>query len=289
MSLRNTAFLSLIMLAFTTSACAERGHLVVIGGGDRPASVMEPFIELAGGDQGYIVVIPYASGDPKDVAEYQVNQMLEHGIGRAAYVLGDTASIDSPDQLALLDGATGIFLSGGDQRRLTRLLLGTRMLEAIRDIYHNGGVIAGTSAGAAVMSPLMITGDEALYPEAEYPFETIQAKNVIVTEGFGFLPGTIVDQHFHRRQRQNRLISKTLEHPELIGIGIDEATAILVKPDLNFSVIGESTVQIYDASAAEILTRPTDKRLHATGVKVHILLAEDRYLLKKKQPKLSQP
>ncbi len=262
---------------------AGPGHLVIIGGGDRPAYLMEKIVELAGGDACRMVVIPMASAEPVDVAEYQSQQLRDAGCPQVGFVQFDSITANDDATVAALDGATGIFFSGGDQNRLTSHMLGTRVLDRVREIYREGGVLAGTSAGAAVMSEIMVTGDEALHPDAEYPFTTIERGNVITAPGFGFITRAIIDQHFIARQRENRLISLVLEHPELVGVGIDEATAIITSGQAEFEVFGDNTVMVIDASEATGIGVDDDGDLVGHGLKLHLLGSGERYDLARRR------
>ena len=199
----------------------------------------------------------------------------------AAFVyLVDSAQAESPEFVRRLDSATGIWFGGGDQALLTAAIGGTASLEAIQARYRDGAVVGGTSAGAAIMSDSMITGDQTPpgdttgYYGDEYP--AIARHRIEVVPGLGFLPGTIVDQHFIRRERHNRLISVVLERPSLIGVGIDESTAIEVSPDGKWTVLGESEVLIYDARRAKVAARP-GPLLGATDLRVHLLPPGSRF------------
>ena len=123
--------------------------------------------------------------------------------------------------------------------------LGTKLLEKVFDIYNNGGVVGGSSAGAAIMSEVMITGNELINKDSTVSFVTIEKGNVEVKTGFGFLKNAIVDQHFLKRKRHNRTIASLIEHPNLFGIAIDESTGIIVYPDETFEVIGSYQVLVY--------------------------------------------
>jgi cyanophycinase len=229
------------------------------------------------------MIIPMASSDPENVAENQVEQFKKFQPHSVDYVLFSSQEADSDSILSLFDQISGIFFSGGDQRRLTELLLGTRLLERIRDIYNNGGVISGTSAGAAVMSNIMITGDEILHSDSKNAFGYIQRKNIENSAGFGFIERAIIDQHFIYRKRHNRLISLVLENPDLLGIGIDESTAIKVNPDRTFEVIGDYQVIVYDASASRLQKDFNEGFMSAHHVIMHILSPGDKMdLLSKK-------
>lgn len=245
------------------------GHLVIIGGGERPDSVMQKIIELAGGAAARLVVISTASETPAEVAFLQQCELQALGAGYVDHFCCAAESCEA--DLSRLREATGVFFSGGDQRKLARSLLGTPALEAIRVIYKRGGVIAGTSAGAAVMSKLMITGDEYL-PEGHTDH---QHRIIHTSDGFGFMEGVIIDQHFVKRSRHYRLRNLISRHPELLGIGIDEATAIVVSPDGTFSTIGESQVLVFTATPRK---RPADSSLHLVEpVAVTVLAPGSRY------------
>jgi cyanophycinase len=175
----------------------------------------------------------------------------------------------------LIDGATGIWFPGGDQARLTGVLANTAAIRAIHARYRDGAVIGGTSAGAAIMSDSMITGDQfragedtSGYFGDEYP--RIARRAIVIAPGFGFLHGTIVDQHFIRRERNNRLLSVVLERPTLIGVGIDEGTALRVDPDGRWGIEGASAALIYDARSADV-TPAGPARLGASNIRLHLL------------------
>ncbi len=276
----------LIALLIFLGACSRKprikGHLFIIGGGNRPPYMMEKIIELAGGPQAKLMIIPNASGSPREVAEYQRDQFKEYGAQQVDYMLFDRDNADADSNLAKLSGVTGIFFSGGDQRRLARDLNGTQLLQEIRRIYRKGGVISGTSAGAAVMGELMITGDELINPE-EREFNIIKKDNIKATPGFGFIEWGIIDQHFIQRKRNNRLVSLVLENPILLGVGIDEATAILVNPDQTFQVIGESLVIVYDATEAGQIGTDKNGHLGGSDLEMHILRNEQSYDIAKRE------
>ena len=238
-----------VSVAVTCGAADNRplGHLVLNGGGSKPAEVMEKFVELAGGPEALIVVFPTASGEP-DTGEYYEKFLAEYGCTNV--VVADVRSTDDAADGELgetVRGAGGIFFSGGDQRRIVEALLGTTVGDAVTEAFQKGAVVGGTSAGTACQSGLMITGDG--------DFTVITADNVELWQGLGLFPGVIVDQHFVARKRQNRLISVVLEHPELLGVGVDEGTAVWVRPDGTFKVLGEGWVMVFDASQARVSRR----------------------------------
>jgi cyanophycinase len=253
----------------------SRGHLVIIGGGSRPDPVMNRFIELADGfKDGKILVIPMASADAVDTGTYQVNQMKTLGAKNASFLIVSNEEAKQDSSVEKLNGITGIFFSGGVQTRLMRAIGSTRFAERIFQLYKSGAVIGGTSAGAAVMSEMMITGDEKRPDKrGDRVFNRIEGVNIVTENGFGFLNNCIVDQHFVRRKRHNRLISLIIENPKLVGIGIDEATAVIAYPDQTFEIIGENSVVFYDARKS--IVAPFDStetyNLAADNIRMHIL------------------
>ena len=278
-----------VLLGLALAACAPapaahaphaaqvRGHLLIVGGGTQPPALVTHFVELAGGPgRARIAVIPTASGAAEEAGREKAEQL--RGLGADAFVLNPTRAQAETDSVArLLDGATGVWFSGGDQGRITRVFGGTRTLEAIRARYRAGAVVGGTSAGAAIMSDSMITGaqfrpgvDTAGYYNDEYP--RVARRSIVIAPGLGFLPGAVVDQHFLRRERHNRLMSVVLERPTLIGVGIDESTALRVDPDGRWRVVGASAVLVYDARSARI-TPPGAPVLGAGEVRMHLLPA----------------
>jgi cyanophycinase len=253
-----------------------KGHLVLNGGGTKPREVMELFVELAGGPDAAIVVFPTAS-ELSDTGEYYRDLfMREYGCANVSVADVTTNDDAENDELAQrVQAADGIFFSGGDQRRITSALVGTAVGKAVRAAFDRGAVVGGTSAGTACQSRLMITGDG--------DFTVIAADNVEMWNGFGLFDGVIVDQHFVARSRHNRLISVVLEHPELLGVGVDEATAVWVKPDGTFQVVGDGWVMVFDAGNADIRRREgPDGRadLGVHGLTTHVLLPGDVFDLR---------
>jgi cyanophycinase len=257
-------------------AAQEHGHLVIIGGGARPDAMVREIVRLAGEERCNLVIIPMASSEPLDTALYQRWQFEEAGCPAVDFVRFDRNTADDGAIISAFERATAVFFSGGDQRRLADAMEGTRLLERVRELYLGGGVVAGTSAGAAVMGEVMITGDimgDSLQTEAEESpeFDRIRADYVDTRPGFGFVTRAIIDQHFVARGRYNRLLSLVLASPELLGIGIDESTAIVVGPPGVFRVTGESSVVVIDASPPARVNRSPDDHLSASDIRVHVL------------------
>lgn len=258
-----------------SARAGPRGHLLIIGGGDRPPAFSEKFIALAGEfGKGKIVIFTMASGVPQETGPELVEEFTNAGAPEAAAYHLTREEAAKPESVRILDGAGGVFFSGGDQSRVTAVLLDTPLHAALLEFYEEGGVVSGTSAGAAVMSEVMITGDEKRKVEEGKEWATIEAGNVATVRGLGFLKTAVVDQHFIARKRNNRLISVLAEHPDLLGLGIDEGTAILVKPDGTFEVMGAGQVVVFDPGPARIRILPW--RLAAfAGMSFHLLVAGD--------------
>ncbi len=251
-----------------------RGSLVIVGGGSRSEAMMRRFIELAGGaGRARIAVVPMASSEAEATGTEVAAELDSLGANSFVFLVNRTEA-DSPATAGRLDSATGIWFTGGDQALLTDAIGGTASLRAIHRRYRDGAVVGGTSAGAAIMSDSMITGNQTPpgdtlgYYGDEFP--AIARRRVQVVPGLGFLPEAIVDQHFIRRERHNRLMSAVLERPSLIGVGIDESTALEVGPDGRWRVLGESEVIVYDARRARVPTL-AGTRLGATDLRVHLL------------------
>jgi cyanophycinase len=263
-------------LASVPSTSAQpRGSLVIVGGGPRGEEITEKFVALAGGTgHARILVLPMASSDtetgPESVAEFK-----RHGVSAWSANL-TRAQAMLPETAHALDSATGIWFPGGDQTRIMAVLDGTPTAAAIRARYAAGAVVGGTSAGAAVMSTPMITGDErapgGVRRDTTQSFITIAREDIVVSNGLGLISGAIIDQHFLRRRRHNRLISLVLEHPALLGIGIDESTALVVEPGKPWSIIGESAAIVYDARHATV-TGTSAPILGATDMRMQVLPA----------------
>ncbi|MGD8536844.1 MAG: cyanophycinase [Candidatus Aminicenantes bacterium] len=275
--------LSFYLIISLPAFSKEKGHLFVIGGGRRPVSMMKKFIDLAqNANSGKIVIFPMASSVPAEVGPEQEKRFKELGARDVEFHILTREQAFLEKSVAILDDVGGVFFSGGVQSRLTAVLIDTPVHKKLIELYRKGAVIGGTSAGAAVMSEVMITGDEKREVQEGHAFETLQADNVVTIRGFGFIQSAIIDQHFIRRKRHNRLISLVAENPELLGIGIDESTAIVVNPDDTFGVLGERSVVVYDASQARIQFSPSHL-IGGSNFIMHILKNGDRFDLKTKR------
>jgi cyanophycinase len=271
------AAMSLVPACSSTKPSTPRpkGHLFIVGGGDRDEPLMRRFVELAKGfGTGRIVVFTMASSVPLEVGPELVAEFRKYGVQDVVYYQLTRDEAMKAASAKILDGVSAIWFSGGDQARLTAALLDTPIHARMLEFYAAGGLLGGTSAGAAVMSEVMITGDEKRTKNEDELWQTVEADNVVRVRGFGFVKNAIIDQHFLVRRRQNRLISLVLENPALLGAGIDEATAILVRPDGKWEILGESQVYVVDARKA-VVSKASSNKLGAHGLRLHLLLPGD--------------
>jgi cyanophycinase len=276
-------FLFFILTAPLQAVEKAKGYLFIIGGGNRSEEMMQVFVNLSRQSaKKKIIIFPMAGGSPEESGQEMVEEFKNMGVQDVEYHILNREQALRAESVKILDNVNCVYFTGGDQSRLTEALVNTPIHKKLLEIYEEGGVIGGNSAGAAVMSEIMITGDEKRREE-DRAFAKIQADNIIFTQGFGFIDTAIIDQHFVARRRHNRLISLIAEHPELLGIGIDESTAILVKPDETFEVVGEQNVIVYDATNAKISVLPSNK-ISGFHIMLHILKPGDHFDLKTKKP-----
>ncbi len=258
-----------VLVAFVLYPCvafAQKGALVVVGGGNTGADIVSPTLALAGGRDAIVAVLPQSSAEP-DAGDASVAMWREAGAREAAKVSFDDRALAA----AALRRATLIWVPGGDQNRFMKAIAGTGLAEVIGERYKAGAIVGGTSAGAAVMSAVMITGDADL--------QSITAGKTITASGLGLWPEAIVDQHFLKRQRDNRLIAAVLDQRTLVGVGIDESTAVIVR-DGAFSVIGKSAVVVIDPRDADIDRTPQGQPASGTGLKLAVLRSGQSYSIK---------
>ena len=236
------------------------GRLLAIGGAAGPA-LLRRFVALAGGSAARIVVIAAASTSPATGESEYVTAFARAGAGRVQ-PLRLTSRAEANEPSGLLRGATGVFFTGGDQRRITSLIGGTATDSLLQALVGSGAVVlGGTSAGAAMMSGTMILGGDG--------------HAVTTGPGLEFLPGVLIDMHFAERGRLNRLLSAVARYPHELGLGIDEDTAILACGD-RFEVLGSGSVTVVDAGGATDIRVPDDGPFALAGARVHVLPAGER-------------
>jgi len=258
---------------------ARRGSLVIVGGGERPGPIQERFIQLAGGPAAArIVVIPMASGEPEASGDSQRTEFRSFGATNTVVLRFNREEALDPATARRLDGVTGVFFTGGDQARLAAVVVGTPFAERLHRLYdEEGAVIGGTSAGAAIMSRIMLTGDQRGEPDRKADFAVIRRGATLTSTGLGFVTNAIVDQHFIARRRENRLLGLVLENPTLLGVGIDESTALVVSPDGLWEVVGDGSVMVFDARGSKVSEAAPSQNLGARDMRMHLLLPGDSF------------
>ena len=223
---------ALALATFAAAPLFAGERLVLVGGGDQPEPAVARFVEWAGGSDARVLVVLWNTSDPDGSFDWLRSELAR--FKPRSVEAAPLAPIDAKARLLFLDQlerASGVFFSGGDQVRSMDVLLKDRpLLEALRARHRAGVVFGGTSAGTAMMSQIMITGNG--------DFKTIDAAKVETSEGLGLIPGVIVDQHFLRRQRENRLFGLILAHPDELGVGIDQDAALLVEDGRRAEVVG---------------------------------------------------
>ncbi|HLA96066.1 MAG TPA: cyanophycinase [Pyrinomonadaceae bacterium] len=229
-----------ILIAAGVVAILGQQRLLVIGGGERPPEAMKKFVEWSGGTRSRILVITWASGVPDESFE-----SLDKGFRAVNAGIVEHAPVRPLDAetrkrfVEQLNNSTGVFFSGGDQNRIMDVLADDELLRQIKRKYDAGTPFGGTSAGAAVMSDPMMTGEADL--------KVLDGSKVGVRKGLGFIPNIIFDQHFLVRQRHNRLFGLVMTHPEMLGIGIDEDNAVLIMNNKELLAVGTTWVMLIDA------------------------------------------
>ena len=256
----------------------KNGHLVIIGGGEdrkHDMEILSRFVELSGGADARIVVITAASQVADEMWQIYDGVFGTLGVKERVHLeITSREDANSEDFVRKVGEADGIFMTGGDQKRLLALIGGTAMdAEMHNALKVRGATIGGTSAGASAMSGHMLAqGRTDLLPEKG---------SVSLGAGLGFLHRVVVDQHFSERQRLSRLLSVVAQNPYLQGIGIDEDTALIVERGVGIEVVGEGAVTVVDGrsmstNVAEIKDRATPELI---DVRLHLLPAGSKYAL----------
>ena len=229
----------LVALLFAVPVIGQQ-RLLVIGGGERPPEAMKKFVDWSGGAKSRILVITWASGVP-DESYASLEKAFQ--ASNAGYV--EHAPIRPLDAekrarfVEQLNAASGVFFSGGDQNRIMDVIADDGLLQMIKTKYNSGTPFGGTSAGAAVMSDPMMTGEADL--------KILDGSKVGVRKGLGLLPNVIFDQHFLVRQRHNRLFGLIIVNPKMLGIGIDEDTSVMIEDNRRLTVVGRTQVMFVNS------------------------------------------
>lgn len=249
------------------------GTLFIIGGGSRPLSLMQGVVDRMASKDDLVVVLPMASSQPDTSIYYGIRPLAAlgctnvHGMNLQPGNWGE-AQLDS------VRNAKAMYLCGGDQARFMTAVGGSEgpISEAIREAYRRGAVISGSSAGAAMMSRIMITGDQKMEPDYERTYARLYADNGVYQTGLGLIENAVIDQHFVERSRYNRALSALHDHPGLPVFGIGESTALVVAPD-GISVEGEGHVVVFHPHSG---AADSSGQLSFRDLRLDILTAGDR-------------
>src|SRR3954467_5373611 len=247
----------------------SRGYIVPVGGAEEKigdVAILRRFAELCGGRDCKIAIIPTASMVSETGGRYE-KLFTDLGGGEAVVLpIAHRSDCEHPEWLEVLDQVDGVFLTGGNQLRLSTMIGGTQVAKAIRRRNREGMHVAGTSAGAAFLCEHMIAfGKEGASP---------RARIVTMAPGLGLTNRVIIDQHFRQRDRLGRLLTALAYNPFAIGIGLDENTAAFIAPDLTFEVVGGGALTIVDPSGIEFSSMAQVRKNDAVcliGLKLHIL------------------
>jgi cyanophycinase len=254
----------------TPESAAERGYLIPIGGAEKrrkSGEIHQRFVSLCGGENARILVIPTASQLDETGPEY-MGLFESMGARAKCMPVEEREECFSDELLEKLEECTGIFITGGNQLRLSTILGGTPVARSIRRRNAEGVHVAGTSAGAAIMSEHMIAGGRS----GPSPRES----GVELAPGLGLTNRAIIDQHFSQRGRMGRLLSALSFNPFICGMGIDENTAAFIDPQGDLEVVGNGTITIIDPSDLRHSSMSYVRRAEAVsllGLKLHILAA----------------
>lgn len=258
--------LVVVLFALLPTLCfAEAGALVIVGGGGTGPEIIAKALALSGGRSAVVAVLPQSSALP-DAGNSSVQMWREAGAKEAWNLV-----FTDPGAAAALRRATLIWIPGGDQNRFMTAIEGTGLADVIRERHRAGVTVGGTSAGAAVLADAMFTGNADL--------KAIKAGATGIAKGLGIWPDVLIDQHFLQRQRDNRLISAVLDRPSLVGIGIDEGTAVIARGS-SFEVVGKSSVVVIDARGAKVEKAAPGEPATGRGLTLAVLKAGQVYSLK---------
>jgi cyanophycinase len=260
-------------MKLTETVPAVLGELVIIGGREDKQGDRKILKELARKTNGgKLIVVTAASEVANDLWEDYKLQFRDLGVKKVEHLaIEQPEEARNPRLLSTLEKARTIFFTGGDQLKITSKIGGTAIEETITKIYQQGGIIAGTSAGASVMGQTMLVGGENS--------ESHKVGNWMMAPGMGLAPGMIIDQHFAQRGRIGRLLGAVALNPRILGIGIDEDTAIIVQGD-KFKVMGTNAVYVVDGHGVtytNIAEASADKTMSMHDVHLHILAEGEVY------------
>lgn len=253
-----------------------KGKLFIIGGGHRSDTLMKQLVNISKlKATDYIVVLPMASEEPDSTYIYFKAQLKKITPNPIIMLNYDKKTVYNKLWNDSLQKAKIIFISGGDQSRFMNVVKNSPAFTAIHKAYEKGSTIAGTSAGAAVMCEHMITGEQKLEKKYTETFNNIRYNNLETSQGLGLVKNVIIDQHFLKRSRYNRLLTALVEFPDYMGIGIDESTAIIVSNNM-IEVVGDSEVIIVK-NPKKIIKKPKNNLVSIQSLEMSIYIEGQKF------------
>jgi cyanophycinase len=266
---------------------SRRGHIVAVGGAEDKVGdkeILRRFLDVSGGKRARIVIIPTASV-LRDTGERYERLFRELGAKEAEAVPFATREDATRESwFRKLESATGIFLTGGNQLRISSILGGTPVAKAVRRLNARGVAVGGTSAGAAILSEHMIaSGSEGATPKGGM---------ATLAPGFGLTNRVIIDQHFRQRDRLGRLLAALALNPFAVGLGLDEDTAAFIDPERKIEVVGAGGITFVDASSlghSSVASAESGKPICLTNIKLHVLTDGATFDLETREAKPAEP
>jgi cyanophycinase len=262
------------------------GRLIIIGGGekkDEERTILKEVARQANG--GKLVVVTVATEEPEEVWKEYREIFKKLGVKKLEHLdVRIREEATSPERYKLLEGAKVVFFTGGDQLKITSQLGDSAVYQNIEKIYQEGGTIAGTSAGASVMSETMLVSGDG---EQSHQI----GKLLAMAPGLGFIHNVVVDQHFAERGRLGRLLGAIAQNPRHLGMGIDENTAVIVHGQESLEVIGRGAVYVLDGSGSTYSNlgerdEDMEKTMSVFDVKLHVLSEGNRFNLQERRPEV---
>jgi cyanophycinase len=259
-----------------------KGNLIIIGGAEDKygeSKILKQMVNEISEKKGKLMVLTTATELPEEVGSDYRSVFSRLGVKEVDILnINSRDDANSEESVERIKNSNGIFFTGGDQLRITSILGGTKVYEALLAAYSEGTLIVGTSAGASVMSSTMVVDGKSN--------DAARKCTLKMAPGLGLIEETIIDQHFEQRGRIGRLLCGVAENPFVLGIGIDENTAIRVYPDAHFEVLGENAVTVVDGKtikSSNVSELKPDEILAITNVTLHVLPAGYGYDLKKRE------
>jgi cyanophycinase len=264
----------------------KRGTLIIIGGGERKGDELTVLQEVARrAGNGKLVVATIATAEPRETWEDYRKIFTKLGVKKVEWLDVRVREEGFKEEVVrILDGATVVFFTGGDQLKITSQLGDSLVYRRIEEIYEQGGTIAGTSAGASVMSETMLISGDG---DESHKVNTVLG----MAPGLGFIRNVVIDQHFAQRGRLGRLLGAITQNPRTLGIGLDENTAIILDDNEGLEVVGAGAVYVLDGSKVSYsnLAEPQEemeKTMAVFDVRLHVLIAGNRFDLRERRPEI---